>query len=119
MADRRLAVGENGEMARRFAQAGELQRGITGRQIAVIGAERLGVAGFEIVQHRLTAPGILDEDEAPGLAEANRGRQARDLDQPLQRARRQRVSAKAADIATPAKQIEQARPKRVVELRRR
>jgi len=117
MADRRLAVGENSEMARRLAQAGELQRGVAGRQIAVIGAERLGVSDLEIVEHRLTPPGILDDNEAPGLAEADRGRQARDLDQPLQRPRRQRIGAKSADIAAPAEQLKQARPERVVEMR--
>ena len=107
-------VGEDREVARRLVEPGELEPGIARGAFRRLGGEGGGVGGGEIAAHRGAPASILDRDKAPGLAEPDRGRERRDLDQPLERAGRQRIGAKPPHVAPPGQQRPQAGAKRVV-----
>src|SRR5262249_23488347 len=77
--------------------------------------ERGPVAGDEICANGRARPGRLDQCEAPRLAQAYRGREAGDLNQPLDRAVRQRITAKVPHITPPAQQLLQLHSKTAIE----
>ena len=55
--------------------------------------------------------------EAPGLAQADRRRMARDFDQRIDSLARDRVGAKAPDVAPPQHEIAELRAERCIERR--
>src|SRR6516165_1318947 len=110
-------VGKHGELRGSLRYAGELEPGVARRAIAGIGAQRIRIARLEHVQHGAPALGIVDDDEAPGLAQAHGRRKARRLDQAFQRPSRQWIGAKAPYIAAPDQKLAQAYAESVIEAR--
>jgi hypothetical protein len=108
---------EYGQVTGRLAQPGQFQSGVSARQLASKFPERIAIAGLEIVDHPLPAAGVIHHHEAPRLRKPDGRRLASDLDQPLQRARRQRVRAKPAHVAAPAEQVPQTRAKGLIKMR--
>src|SRR5882672_873879 len=102
-------------MQRRLVEPGELEPGIMRRAALAIIGERLCVAGGKIRAHCFAAPLVLDDDEAPGLAEADRRREAGERDQSLERTLLRPPAAKAPDVAPPGQEIAELVAKRRIE----
>src|SRR5580704_1826582 len=115
MALRRRAIGEHRQMAGRFIQAGELELCVKAGAAAALRGERLRIAGCEILPNGGAGRGVLDDDEAPWLAQAHGWREAGKLDQRFQGAVRQRIAPEAPDIAAPDEKLAQARAERRIE----
>ena len=98
------AIGEDGEVTGGLVEPGELQLHILRHTFWSLSGERGGVGGGEIPPYRSAAYGIVDDDKAPRLAEPDRGCQGGERDQPLDRARRQRIPAKPPHVAPPDQQ---------------
>jgi len=81
-------VGKHGELRGGLRYAGELEPGVARREIAGIGAQRIRIACLEHVLHGAPPLGIVDDDETPGLAQADGGGEAGCLDEALQRPRK-------------------------------
>ena len=64
-------IGKDRQLARRFLQAGELKLGISGRQITGIVFQRIRIGGPKIFQYGPAPPGVVDDHEPPGLAQAH------------------------------------------------
>src|SRR5580700_11662776 len=111
----RRAIGEHRQMTRRLIQAGELELRVKAGAIAALRGECLRVAGCEILPDGGAGRGVLDDDEAPWLAQAHGWRQAGKLDQRFQGAARQRIAPKAPDVAAPDEKLAQARAERRIE----
>ena len=118
MALRGGAIGEHGEMNRRFGQPGELEPGVKAGALRRLRVQGLRITCREIFANSGATRLILDNDEAPRLAEAHRRSKASQFDQALQHARRQRIGPETADVPPPQQQIAQARAKRRVEMDR-
>ena len=80
------AVGKNRHLAGRLGKAGELELGISGRKIARVRFESNRIGRLERFEHAAPARRIIDDHEAPGLAQAHGRREARGLDQAFQHA---------------------------------
>src|SRR6516165_401285 len=111
-------IGEHRQMTRGVVQARELEPGIRGRALLTLRRERGGVAAFEILSNAEAMGGIVDNDEAPGLAQPHRGGKTRELDQALHCPRRQRLASKASDVAAPDEQVAQACAEGIIEIHR-
>src|SRR5919197_1506201 len=73
-------IGEYRQVAGRVVQSGQLEPGIGGRLLRSLRRKRLGVAAFEIFPNGCATHRIVDDHEAPRLAQADRRRQARQMD---------------------------------------
>jgi hypothetical protein len=78
--------------------------------------KRLGVAAFKIFPNGCATHRIVDDHEAPGLAQADGRRKARYTNQALKCSRRQRSAPKASNIAPPHEQVAQTRAEGIVEV---
>jgi hypothetical protein len=111
----RRAVGEHRQVTGRLVQAGKFELRIEAGAVAALRGERLRIAGREILPDGGAPFAVLDDDEAPRLAQADRWREAGKLDQCFQGAARQRVAAEAPDIAAPDQKLAQAGAERRIE----
>ena len=103
------AVGEHRKMRRRFFQSGELEPRIEARAVARSARQALAaLQTSKLSRIAARARVVLDDDETPRLAQSDRRRQARQLDERFQRASRQRIAAEAPDVAAPDQKIAQA-----------
>ena len=116
VADVARLVREHGEVAGRLFETGQFQCGIARGAFAGVTVQRIGVACLEVVDHVAASCGILNDNEAPGLAQADRGRETGGLDQAIDGAGRQRIGAEAAHVAAPHEQLAQVLTEGVVEL---
>src|SRR6516162_5132990 len=110
-------IGEHRQMRRGVVQARELEPGIRGRALSILGREGGGVAALEILPDGGAMGGIIDNDESPGLAEPYRGGKTREPNQTLQGPTRQRLTSKASNIPTPDEEVAQTRAETLVEIR--
>ena len=92
-------------VARRVIEPGELQPSVLRSTFRGLVGKRLCVAGREIPPDLCTTRRIIDQDEPPRLAQADRWGKACDLDEPLDGTARQRIGTKAPDIAAPHEQL--------------
>ena len=108
-------IGENGKVRGRLLQSGELEPCIEARALRSLRGERLRVAGFEIFPDRGPHRAVLDDDEAPRLAQSHRRSKAREFEERFQGAARQWIAPETPDIAAPDQKVAQARTERIVE----
>src|SRR5579862_1253745 len=106
------AIGEHGEVARRFVKPGKLELRIKAGARAALRRQRLAVAGRKILPDAGANGFVLDDHKTPWLAQPDRRREARKLDQRFQRAVRQWIGPEPAHVAPPDQKLTQARPKR-------
>src|SRR5262245_10790067 len=111
------AIGEHCELTRRIVQSGKLESGVGGGALRSLRRQRLGIAALEIGSNGCTTHSVLNDHEAPGLTQSHRRGKTRQMDQPLQSPRGQRIAPEAANIPPPHEQFAQACAKSVVELR--
>jgi len=104
VAERRRGVGINGEMHRRAVEPGQFQRGVEPRPLTMVVGQGVAVAGLETGPHRLAAHRVIDLDEAPRLAVADRRRQAGERNQPVDQRPIDRVFTEPPHVAAPAEQ---------------
>src|SRR5580704_13333902 len=114
----RRAIGEHRQVTGRLVQAGELELRIEAGAVAALRGERLRVAGCKIPPDGGADRAVLDDDEAPRLAQADGRREAGKLDQRFQGAVRQLIAPEAPDVAAPNEKLAQARAERRVEASR-
>src|SRR5215470_1530660 len=112
------AIGKDREMNGRFVQSSELESGVKAGALRRLRAQSLRIACRKIFANSGAARPILDNDEAPGLAQADRRSKASQFDQALEHAVRQRIGPETADVPPPQQKIAQARAKRRVEIYR-
>src|SRR6266511_103571 len=117
MSLRGRTIGEHRQVTGRIVQPGKLESGIGGGSFGALRGQGVAVAAFEIFPNGCATAGIVDNHEAPGLTQADRRRQARQMDQALQCAGRQRIAPKASNIPPPHEQVAQPRAEAVVEAR--
>ena len=110
-------VGEHGEMHRRFLEAGKLQPGIDRLLLPGIAGQRPLVGVGEAFHDRKPSFGRVHMHEAPGLAQPDRRRMARDLEQRVDALARDGIGAKAPDVAPPQHEIAELRAEGGVERR--
>ena len=111
-----VRLGENGKLHRRIVKAGELQLCINRGALAMIGGESLGVGGQEILADGFAFAGVFDKHKAPGLAEADRRREAGKPEEALDAAWGKRARQKMPDIAPPNQKLGEFRPEAFVEI---
>ena len=109
-------VGEDRELAGRVVEPRKLQPGVErGLVIGLAGEAPAALHRSNEARTAQSGRAVADVDEAPGLAEADRGRQARDADEALQRPLRQRVEPETPHVATPDEQVQQFGAERLAE----
>jgi hypothetical protein len=67
-----IDLGKYRELARGFIQSSELKAGILRSSVGVLVGKSQRIAGYETRSHRGPAQRVIDNDEPPRLAEANR-----------------------------------------------
>jgi hypothetical protein len=67
-----IDLGKYGELAWGFIQSGQLKARILCSSVGVLIGKSQRIAGYETRSHRRPARRVLDRDEPPWLAEANR-----------------------------------------------
>lgn len=70
-----VAVGEDSEVDGGFDEAGELEAGVAGHAIGRLRGQGVGVTVLEVLADGSATGGVVDGDEAPRLAEADRRRE--------------------------------------------
>ena len=115
----RAVVGEDREMDRRFLEARQLQAGIDRVLLSGVAGERLLVGLREAPDHGTAALHRFDMHEPPRLAEADRRRVARNLQQRVDALARHRVAAKAPHVAPPQNEVAELGPEGRVKVRMR
>jgi len=111
-------VGAHRKMNRRLGQAFELQLRIAGLLLACIAIERRVVGSGKILCDCLPPRRRFDQDEAPGLAQADRRRAGGERKQPGDEIGLHGIGSKPANVTPPAHQLGELRLESRVEARR-
>jgi hypothetical protein len=85
----------------------ELEPDITRGEVFGIRAECIRVARVELFENGLPPLRIIDDHEAPGLAQPDRGRKASCLDQAVESTARQRLGSEPANVPSPDQKLAQ------------
>jgi hypothetical protein len=107
MPDIGCLVGENGQLARGFLQAGQLEFGISRCQFACIRLKRVSVAGPKLFKYGAPARGVVNDHEPPRLTETNGRPEARHFNEAFQCASGQGLGPKASNVMTPDEKVMQ------------
>ena len=98
-------IAEDRDLHRRIIEAREFEFGIEGVPRRILQGEGFAVGGLEIGAHRLPPRRILDDHEAPGLAEADRRGKAGGGEKPIHRLGWQRVATKSPHVPPPGEEV--------------
>ena len=115
MALRRRSIGKHRKVAWRLFQTGKLQSRVETGTFVILRSQCLGIAAFKIAPDGSAPRCIVDNHEAPRLAQAHRRSKTRQIDKGFDCAVGQRIATKAPNVAPPQQKLAQLRGESSVE----